>query len=1231
MRPDSATAGLTWSEANEQTVESGLVGPGFIEIYGNSLAFHYENSSQKPQNQYAASCKQPFVSAPLVAPVTALPVRYSFTFSPHQDARTFHAVGLAAPGEVNNGTYSSPKDGLYVLLLRSSSGYNNSAIQIEKAQNGVRTTLGTLQIPGFQFAAGGTYTVNVTIGADHSVTAAVTNGASTATVTSAATSFTATLTRFFISDYEGMISSSSTGPGAFRLRFDNVLVKTVQTVYGLKSQATGVSGPPTHLFRFNDDATGFQSLGSVRLAGNEIDADAMAMSPSGELRAFQITATGSTYIAIDPATASATAIGTELAGRAIRGAVIDGANQLYALDSNSNELLRIDATNGSVTGALPLTVGGSPFDLTDSTDIAIRNDGTFFLTSSSGATATVYTVNPASGAVQLQFSRTTQSFAGAAFSGGAPDTLFTYEVNSSDDIFRYATTAGFAESTAFSNIISEFNSGRGDLAARTTYAPSLHQFNLSSFTAYINTPTSTASGTMLLRNVLPPGSSSYVTGVGTTVMPSYRAGDALQFAVLARSTTDVSSILNAGVQTGNGDENTLSSRGEMIAAPGGFKWILSNVRTVDAIKPRVYFWIPGAAGQEVEVRQMVLGDPISIAHHIGQPIADAGADQSVNELEDVMLDGTRSSDHNGDALTYSWVQILGSPAVTLSGENTAKPTFTAPQLDLRGAEGTTLTFQLTVSDGTSSSTSNVNVRVSNVNHAPLADAGIDETVPELTTVTLHGENSADTDGDKLSYSWVQTSGIPVALANATTATPSFTAPDVTAAGAILTFRLAVNDGYGGTATDAVSVTVSYVNRAPVADAGADQTTTEGDAVSLAGSASDADGNTLAFAWSQVSGPAVSLSDASSLTPTLIAPPVTRSGADIVLRLTVTDQYGAATADETTIHIANINREPVAQAPANASIDEGTAVTLAGSGSDPDAEEEPELTYVWQQTDGPAVSLTGSGANAGFTAPIVTGSGDPAAKETLRFRLTVTDPNGATAFDDVEVVVTNVPRTPTADAGSAMTVHESDLVSLAGSGSDPDNDPITYSWVQVPTGGPAVVLSGANTASPSFQAPFVSTAGATLKFELIVRDEFGGSSSDTVTVTVANINDPPVINGAQPSAPVLWLPDHRMMPVSVVGVTDANNNATVTITRITQDEPTNGTGDGDTATDAIINPDGTALLRAERSGRGDGRVYTIHFTAADFEGSSAGTVKVGVPKNKKGDTAIDSGGAYNSAQ
>ncbi len=211
---------------------------------------------------------------------------------------------------------------------------------------------------------------------------------------------------------------------------------------------------------------------------------------------------------------------------------------------------------------------------------------------------------------------------------------------------------------------------------------------------------------------------------------------------------------------------------------------------------------------------------------------------------------------------------------------------------------------------------------------------------------------------------------------------------------------------------------------------------------------------------------------------------------------------------------------------------------------------------------------------------------------------------ANVQDRVTIAITNTNNRPTASAGTDQTVDENSAVVLNGAdSSDPDSDTLTYAWVEV--GGATVILNGAATATPSFTAPFVGAGGADLTFRLTVDDGYGGTSTDTVVVHVQNRNDPPLASAARPTIASLWPPNHGMVAVGITGVTDPDNNATITITGVTQDEPTNGLGDGDTAIDAVINGDGTVLLRAERAGKGDGRVYRITFTAADLEGSTSG--------------------------
>lgn len=100
---------------------------------------------------------------------------------------------------------------------------------------------------------------------------------------------------------------------------------------------------------------------------------------------------------------------------------------------------------------------------------------------------------------------------------------------------------------------------------------------------------------------------------------------------------------------------------------------------------------------------------------------------------------------------------------------------------------------------------NVTVDAAIVNLPPVADAGPDFTVRDGANVTLNGTNSLDPNVESLSYAWAQVAGPTVTLAGAGTATPSFTAPEVT--DTPLTFQLTVSDAAGLTDTDEVAVLV----------------------------------------------------------------------------------------------------------------------------------------------------------------------------------------------------------------------------------------------------------------------------------------------------------------------------------------------------------------------------------------------------------------------------------------
>lgn len=252
---------------------------------------------------------------------------------------------------------------------------------------------------------------------------------------------------------------------------------------------------------------------------------------------------------------------------------------------------------------------------------------------------------------------------------------------------------------------------------------------------------------------------------------------------------------------------------------------------------------------------------------------------------------------------------------------------------------------------------------------------------------------------------------------------------------------------------------------------------------------------------------------------------------------------------------------------------------------------------------------------------------------------MSDGKETSAPDQVIIdVVANSP--PAADAGPDETVVEGSTVELDGTGSsDADGgDVLAFSW-----SGP-VALNGSTSATPSFTAPAVGPGGTTLAFVLTVTDDDAVnplSHSDQVLITVQDANDPPVCTRARAACPdskikssngcTIWPPNHKMLKINITGVSDSDNQTlSILLTSVTQDEPVNSLENGDTSPDAIVSGD-SVLIRAERSGAGNGRVYAVSFVADDGDGGvCSGIVSVGVPHDRT-DVPVDDGQAYDSTQ
>lgn len=237
------------------------------------------------------------------------------------------------------------------------------------------------------------------------------------------------------------------------------------------------------------------------------------------------------------------------------------------------------------------------------------------------------------------------------------------------------------------------------------------------------------------------------------------------------------------------------------------------------------------------------------------PVAHAGPDRYVDVGALVELDGTSSTDADGDSLAFFWV-IEQAPA----GSSAALDNATAAASSFVADAAGTYVVSLTVSDGSASSEYDlITITASETvdpNTAPTADAGPDQSAPTGAQVQLDGSASTDAEGDVLAYRWtlaVKPSSSVAELDDSNAATPAFRAD----AAGLYELRLIVNDGSLDSDPDVVRITATGgpVNRSPVAFPGLSRTVYLGARVMLDGmGSSDADGDPLTFTWSLTSLP-----------------------------------------------------------------------------------------------------------------------------------------------------------------------------------------------------------------------------------------------------------------------------------------------------------------------------------------------------------------------------------------
>ena len=474
------------------------------------------------------------------------------------------------------------------------------------------------------------------------------------------------------------------------------------------------------------------------------------------------------------------------------------------------------------------------------------------------------------------------------------------------------------------------------------------------------------------------------------------------------------------------------------------------------------------------VDSVITGEPVNFA-----PVADAGSDQVVDNELTVQLDGSRSSDAEGDTLSFLW-SLQSTPPN--SNATLSDPTIVNPVLQV--AQAGIYEIQLVVNDGRQDSVPDVvSIEVTLPNSAPVADAGPDQTIAVGVLVKLDGTDSSDIDGDPLTYAWSLTMvpvGSVAALSDPTALMPTFVA-DVP--GSYIA-DLIVNDGEIDSGVD--SVTINTRNSAPVADAGPDQSIAVGATVTLDGSSSsDVDGDRLSYSWSLSRVPAGStaaLSATDVVQPTFSVDVRGRYEA----RLIVSD--GTIESDPDVVLITTLNAVPVADAGEDQSAFVGEIVMLDGSASS-DADND-SLSFQWALISVPQDS------NAALADPTAMQPAFTVDRPgTYVAQLVVNDGDLDSAPDTVNVTTINSP--PVADAGDDQEARVGDRVRLDGrDSSDADFDDLTFRWsFTVTPAGSAATFDDAGDSRPRFEPDL----GGLYVVQLIVND--GGVDSDPDTVRI----------------------------------------------------------------------------------------------------------------------------------
>jgi len=297
--------------------------------------------------------------------------------------------------------------------------------------------------------------------------------------------------------------------------------------------------------------------------------------------------------------------------------------------------------------------------------------------------------------------------------------------------------------------------------------------------------------------------------------------------------------------------------------------------------------------------------------------------------------------------------------------------------------------------------------------------------------------------------------------------------------------------------EVVTITVGNVNRPPVLGAvGASQTATEGQLKTIPISATDPDGDRVTFAGSNLPTGATLTDNLDGTATFAWTPSLTQAGSYPNVTITVTDNGSPpqSASAQFTITVLGANQPPVLAPIGAQTTSVGQLLAFSATATDPDSS---VLTF---SAGNLPVGATFTSAGAFSWTPTAGQTGNHSG-----VTITVTD-NGSPPQTDSEtftITVGSINRPPLLNTIGARSVDEGLALTFMATGSDPDGDTLTFASANLPTGA-TLTPTGAFSWTPSF-----AQAG---NYSVTISVSDGAlSASETFTITVGNVNRPPVLS------------------------------------------------------------------------------------------------------------------------